>query len=173
IAEPEIELLYLPVVGCRKRWYEWLRPRYMGVQYNRMNGENSSVFRRSSTLRELLATRSRVHDSKRITNRRYRPIVLSSTALVLVVLLGLEIKSSWLESRVLAAIAGKLSFSLEQGASHAIQYSSAGPYDERLGYSRLPNFLAQLESSGFRLESQARESKMYLLLAKLHIYPVY
>jgi len=138
-----------------------------------MNGENSSVFRRSSTLRELLATRSRVHDSKRITNRRYRPIVLSSTALVLVVLLGLEIKSSWLESRVLAAIAGKLSFSLEQGASHAIQYSSAGPYDERLGYSRLPNFLAQLESSGFRLESQARESKMYLLLAKLHIYPVY
>jgi len=82
-------------------------------------------------------------------------------------------KSSWLESRVLAAVARKITFSLGQGASDAIQYSSTGPYDDRLGYSRLPNFFAQLESSGFRLVSQARESKMYLLLAKLHIYPIY
>jgi membrane peptidoglycan carboxypeptidase len=82
-------------------------------------------------------------------------------------------KSSWLESRVLAAIAGKLTFSLGEGTSDAIQYSSIGPYDERLGYSRLPNFLTQLEASGFRLESQARESKMYLLLAKLHVYAIY
>ena len=138
-----------------------------------MNGENSSVFRRSSTLKELPVVASKVLGSKRITNRPFRSVLLSSSVLVLVLLLGLEIKSSWLESRVLAAIAGKLTFSLEQGASDAIQYSSTGPYDERLGYSRLPNFLAQLESSGFRLESQARESKMYLLLAKLHIYPVY
>jgi membrane peptidoglycan carboxypeptidase len=92
---------------------------------------------------------------------------------VLAILLGLEMKSSWLESRVLAAIARKLTYTLEEGASDAIQYSSTGPYDERLGYSRLPNFLAQLESSGFQLESQARESKMYLFLAKLHIYPIY
>ena len=138
-----------------------------------MNGENSSVFRRSSTLNESLATSSRVPRSKGITSRPRRSVLRTSTVLVLVALLGLEIKTSWLESRVLAAIAGKLTFSLGQGPSDAIQYSSTGPYDERLGYSHLPNFLTQLESSGFRLESQARESKMYFFLGKLHIYPIY
>jgi membrane peptidoglycan carboxypeptidase len=138
-----------------------------------MSGENSSVFRRASALKELSATSPRVPGTKRIASRHSRSIQLSSTVLVLAVLLGLEMKSSWLESRVLAAIAQKLTFSLGQGASDAVQFSSSGPYDERLGYSRLPNFLAQLASAGFRLESQARASKMYLLLAKLDIYPIF
>lgn len=138
-----------------------------------MNGENSSVFRRSSTLKDTPATPSGVLRPKRIAKWPSRLILLSFVALMLAVLLGLELKSSWLESRVLSAIAGRLTFSLGRGASDAIQYSSTGPYDERLGYSLLPNFLAHLESSGFRLESQARESKMYLLLAKLHIYAIY
>jgi membrane peptidoglycan carboxypeptidase len=138
-----------------------------------MNGEDSSVFRRASTLKGIPTTSTRVPDSKLMAGRQYSPILLSSTVLVLTVLLGLEMRSSWLESRVLAAIARQVTFSLGRGASDAIQYSSTGPYDERLGYSRLPNFFAQLESSGFRMESQARDSKMYLLLAKLHIYPIY
>jgi membrane peptidoglycan carboxypeptidase len=138
-----------------------------------MNGDNSSAFRRSSALKELPVTLPRAFGSKTITSRTHRSILLSSIVLLLAILLGLEMKSSWLESRVLAAIATRLTFSLGRGASDAIQYSSTGPYDERLGYSRLPNFLTQLEASGFRLESQARESKMYLLLAKLHIYAVY
>lgn len=138
-----------------------------------MNGEDSSVFRRSSALKGIRITSPRVQGSRLIAGRQSRSILLSSTVLVLAVLLGLEIKTSWLESRVLAAIARKLTFTLAEGASDAIQYSNTGPYDERLGYSQLPNFLTQLESSGFQLESQARESKMYLLLAKLHIYPVY
>jgi hypothetical protein len=99
-----------------------------------MNGENSSAFRRSSTVKELPATPSRVLGSKRIAWRPNRSILLGSAALVLVLLLGLEVRSSWLESRVLSAIAGRLTFSLGSGASDAIQYSSTGPYDERLGY---------------------------------------
>jgi len=138
-----------------------------------MNGENSSAFRRSSTLKELISASSTVLGPKRIASQSTRSVVLRSTVLLLIALVGLEIKSSWVESRVLAAIARKLTFSLGEGASDVIQYSSNGPYDERLGYSHLPNFLAKLKSSGFRLESQARESKMFVLLAKLHIYAVY
>src|SRR6266481_3401711 len=111
-----------------------------------MNGETSSVFRRSSALKESPATCPRVLGSKLVTRRHYRSILICSITLVLAVLLGLELQSSWLESRVFAAIARKLTFSLGQGPSQAIRdYSSTGPYDERLGYSRLPNFLAQLE----------------------------
>jgi membrane peptidoglycan carboxypeptidase len=138
-----------------------------------MNGENSSAFRRSSAVKEVVPASSRVLDPKRIAGQSKRSIVLTSAILLLIALVGLEIKSSWLESRVLAAIAGKLTFSVGDGASDVIQYSGNGPYDERLGYSRLPNFLAKLKSSGFRLASQARESKMFLFLAKLHIYAIY
>jgi len=139
-----------------------------------MNGETSSVFRRSSALKESPATCPRVLGSKLVTRRHYRSILICSTTLVLAVLLGLELQSSWLESRVFAAIARTLTFSLGQGPSQAVRdYSSTGPYDERLGYSRLPNFLSQLQAAGFRLEAQARESKMSLLLAKLHMYAVY
>jgi len=137
-----------------------------------MNGENSSVFRRASAMKELPPT-SQTVGSTPMSSRNYRSILISSIVLLLAVLLGLEMKSSWLESHLLAAIARRLTFSLGQGASDAIQYSSTGPYDERLGYSRLPNFMTHLKASGFQLESQARESKMYTLLAKLHIYAIY
>jgi membrane peptidoglycan carboxypeptidase len=116
---------------------------------------------------------SKVGHSKRTTGRLSRTIVLSSIVLVLTGLLGLELQSSWLESRVLSAIARKISFSRGPGASDAVHYSGAGPYDKRLGYLRLPDFLNHLKAAGFRLETQARVSKLYVLLAKLRIYPVY
>ena len=138
-----------------------------------MDGENSSVFRRSSELKELPTTSLSIFGYKPNIGRSLRPILLISTILFLAILLVLEMNSSWLESRVFAAIAGRLTFSVEQGATDAISYSSTGPYDERLGYSHLSKFLTQLESSGFHLESQARESKMYHFLGKLQIYPIY
>src|SRR5271169_3373946 len=136
-----------------------------------MNGQNSSVFRKSSTVKELPASSLAIYASKPITKRVRRITLQRAMLLLLAILLGLEMKSSWLESHVLASIATRLTFSLENGATDAIQYSSAGPYDKRLGYSRLPKFLARLKASGFQLESQARESKMYSYLGKLHIYP--
>jgi membrane peptidoglycan carboxypeptidase len=138
-----------------------------------MNGESSSVFRRSSALKKLPTTPSSVLGAESVVRRSHRTILLLSAALLLAELIALELRSSWVESRVLSAIAGKLTFSLGQGASDGIQYSNSGPYDERLGYSRLSDFLTQLEAAGFRLEAQARESKMYHFLAKLHIYTVY
>src|SRR5258708_39943692 len=116
--------------------------------------------------------RNVVHSSRTV-GRLHRAILLSSIALVLTGLLGLELQSSWLESRLLAAIAKRISFSRGPGASDAIHYSGAGPYDNRLGYLRMPHFLNHLKVAGFRLEAQARVSKLYLLLAKLRIYPVY
>ena len=137
-----------------------------------MNGESSSVFRSSSALNELPVTSPRLLGPRRVARRRHRSIFIFAV-LLLATLLVLELQSSWLESRVFAAVAGRLTFSLERGGSDTTQYSGAGPYDERLGYSRVSNFLAQLQTRGFRLESQARASRLCLLLAKLNIYPIY
>jgi len=56
--------------------------------------------------------------------------------------------------------------------SDAIHYSALG-LRQATGVLRLPDFLNHLKAAGFRLEAQARVSKLYLVLAKLHIYPVY
>ncbi|HEY2646566.1 MAG TPA: transglycosylase domain-containing protein [Candidatus Acidoferrales bacterium] len=123
-------------------------------------------------MKELSATSAKV-DLAPANNQSHRLILRISIVLFIALLFGMEMKSSWLQSRVLSAVANKLTFTLGRGASDEIQYSSAGPYDERLGYTHLPSFLSQLQSSGFRLESQARESKMYFWLGNLHIYPIY
>jgi hypothetical protein len=86
-----------------------------------MNGENYSVFRRPGVLKELSTTSSKEIGLKAVTNRSYSPIVLSSIILALAMSLGLEMRSSWLESRVLAAVARKLTFSLGQGASEDLE----------------------------------------------------
>ncbi len=112
-----------------------------------MNGESSSVFRRLSGLKELPAKSRGVLHSEQGTKRSYRNVALTLLGVILGVLLGLEMHS-WLEteSRLLAIIARRVTFSMGQGASDAIQYSGSGPYDVRLGYSRLPAFLHQLET---------------------------
>ena len=138
-----------------------------------MNAEFSSASRRLARSKTFRVTSRKVVHPNRTVGRLSRSILLSSIALVLTGLLGLELQSSWLESRLLAAIAKRISFSRGPGASDAIHYSGAGPYDKRLGYLRLPDFLNHLKAAGFRLEAQARVSRLYLLLAKLRIYPVY
>ncbi len=88
-------------------------------------------------------------------------------------LLALELRSSWLEAHVLAATARSMNFSVAPGPSVAIHYPSEGPYDHRLGYADLPEFVRRLHDSGYRVTAQARDSALYLLLTRLGVYPVY
>ncbi|MGA7929059.1 MAG: transglycosylase domain-containing protein, partial [Candidatus Sulfotelmatobacter sp.] len=62
---------------------------------------------------------------------------------------------------------------MAQGTSRAIHYPNAGPYDQRLGYADLPEFLRRLKASGYQVKAQARDSRPYLLLTGLGLYPVY
>jgi membrane peptidoglycan carboxypeptidase len=88
-------------------------------------------------------------------------------------LIGAEMRTSWLQSRVLSALAGRLSYAVAPGPSDAIRFPHAGPYNDRLGYSRLPDFNARLKAAGYRIDAQARSSRLALTLADLGLYPVY
>jgi membrane peptidoglycan carboxypeptidase len=94
-------------------------------------------------------------------------------AAIVIALLALELRSSWLEAHVLAATASSMKFSLAPGPSRAIHYPDGGPYDHRLGYADLPEFVRRLEVSGYQVTAQARDSMPYLLLTRLGLYPVY
>ncbi len=104
-------------------------------------------------------------------------VSLRTLALLLGVILAflglLEIQTSWLEARVFTVWARQAWFAVEPGSSPAIRYPKHGPYDARLGYTRLPEFLDRLAGAGFRIESQARWSPAMARMADWGLYPPY
>ena len=102
--------------------------------------------------------------------RRILPLLFVLLALLLI---GAEMQSSRLQSSLLAFADTRLNYTVAAGPSHAIAYPVAGPYDRRLGYSLLPEFIERLEAAGYRVEAQARNSRSFLVAARLGLYPPY
>ncbi len=76
----------------------------------------------------------------------------------LVALIAYELVSSALEAKYLARTAQKMTWQLEPGPSRRIRYPGDGPYDLRLGYSKLPDYLTRLDKAGWKIDEQARIS---------------
>jgi len=51
-----------------------------------------------------------------------------------------ETHTSHFQAEYFSKIAAKLTYRMGQGPSKAIRFPKTGPYDERLGYSRMPEF---------------------------------
>ncbi len=85
-----------------------------------------------------------------------------ASALVALVLLGWglvsEARTSYLQSRLLSRWAADMTFEVRPGPSDAIRFPRWGPYDERLGYTRLPSFIASLTARHFGIARQAQWS---------------
>lgn len=94
-------------------------------------------------------------------------------AAIVLFLATLELRSSFLQSHILTAITRRMTYSVLPGPSESIRYTRSGPYDERLGYSRIPDFVERSKSQDFAIEAQARPSKTYVALSDLGAFPVY
>lgn len=100
-------------------------------------------------------------------SRAFKPalaVTLGIAALGLTALAAKEIQSSRMQARHFSELARDLTYHVEAGPSPAIRYPAAGPFDERLGYSRLPQFLERLGTRGFVVDAQARLSPALLQL---------
>jgi hypothetical protein len=108
--------------------------------------------------------------------RRVRNTVLL-VMLAAVVLAGLwltdEARSFRVQARYFARLADQATFKVEPGPSAAIRYPSDSPYDARLGYANLPDYLKRLQARGFEVTAQARFSPTLLELADKGINPPY
>ena len=97
--------------------------------------------------------------------------------LVLGLLLGLlavrEARTSALQARLLARLDERLSFSLAPGPNEHFAIPRHGPYDERLGYGRVPQWTARLRREGLALREQAQLSPTLARLAALGLTPPY
>ena len=95
--------------------------------------------------------------------------VLSALAAALVY----EVRTSTLQARFASHYAKALRFDVNPGASEAVIYPAFGPFDQRLGYTRLPAMLKRLDQQGYRITEQARFSDALLDYTKRGFYPPY
>jgi membrane peptidoglycan carboxypeptidase len=84
-----------------------------------------------------------------------------------------ESRSSAMQAKFFANMVSKVSYRMEKGPSDAIRFPSDSPYDERLGYANLPNYLAKLKARSFVVDSQARISPKMAELADMGLFATY
>jgi membrane peptidoglycan carboxypeptidase len=90
-------------------------------------------------------------------------VVFALALLTVLAVAGLgwyELRTSTLQAEFFSNLASSMKYSMAAGPSPAasIRYPQDSPYDERLGYSSLPEFFGKLQSKDFQIESQARMS---------------
>ncbi|SOD41143.1 Penicillin binding protein transpeptidase domain-containing protein [Nitrosovibrio sp. Nv4] len=69
-----------------------------------------------------------------------------------------EVQTSTFQARELSRLANDLRWDMQNSPNGDSHFSQAGPYDVRLGYSRLPEMFQHLAKHGFQVHSQARVS---------------
>jgi membrane peptidoglycan carboxypeptidase len=106
------------------------------------------------------------------TGRR-RWIVLAGFVLALAGITRAEMQTSWLQSKLLAAAARRVAYSVAPGPSSSIRFPASGPYDGRLGYSGQARFVEQLQNDGFQILSQASWSPFAMALVDAGLFAIY
>ena len=84
-----------------------------------------------------------------------------------------ELQSSQLQARHLSELGRELTFKLEPGPSPSIRFPHSGPYDDRLGYSKIPAFTQFLTTHDYLMTQQARISPRLAKLTDSGLYLAY
>ncbi|MBL8213305.1 MAG: transglycosylase domain-containing protein [Bryobacterales bacterium] len=84
-----------------------------------------------------------------------------------------EVRTSWLQSKLFTTLLKGASWKVGTGeASHHFS-TGRGPYDERLGYTRLGEMVDRAKQYGFSVQRQAHWSPRMIALGNYGIFPVY
>jgi membrane peptidoglycan carboxypeptidase len=85
----------------------------------------------------------------------------------------MEMRTSFLQSLVSTRLTADMTFMVRPGPSGNIHFPTGGPYDERLGYARLPLFIEALSTHHFMIEHQATLSPRLDQFSAANDYPIY
>lgn len=112
--------------------------------------------------------------------KKKRSRVKPALILVLLMLLTLavvwavnESRTSATQARVFSKMAKKITFRVDKGASSSIRFPSDSPYDQRLGYANMPDYLEKLNSRDYLIAAQARMSPKMLEIADMGLFAPY
>ncbi|MBL1264351.1 transglycosylase domain-containing protein [Methylomicrobium sp. RS1] len=84
-----------------------------------------------------------------------------------------EVETSRYQAHYLSNIGKRISFRLEKGPSPSIRYPEYGPYDQRMGYTLLPEAVDRMTQAGFSVSAQAVSSPMLTQLVDDGFFSIY
>lgn len=93
--------------------------------------------------------------------------------LCVAILIGQEIKTSFYQAKYVNQYAQKLTYELKSEPTSSIIYPSYGPFDERHGYSKLPQYIDKLLQRNFQITQQVAFSPALQEYAQLGFFPPY
>lgn len=99
-------------------------------------------------------------------------ILLLVTALV-AALAAYEMRTSTMQAEFFSRLASRLDYKVGPGPSSAIRFPADSPYDTRLGYANLPDYLAKLQTRNYVIESQARLSPKMVEMADMGLFATF
>ena len=100
--------------------------------------------------------------------------VLIAIVILLIILLALfEAQTSRMQAWYFSSVSKDLNFHTEAGPADSPLSSPRGPYDFRLGYAKLPQFITSLSARGYQVNAQARVSDQMHRLTESGVYPIY
>ena len=89
-------------------------------------------------------------------------LVVGVVSLMLFCVAGFEFRYAWFQSQWISDYASRLHYQLGDGESEAIRFPEAGPFNQRLGYSLIPDLQPRLQQQGYGISHQARFSSELL-----------
>lgn len=89
------------------------------------------------------------------------------------VLVWFEVRTSTLQAKLFGLLMRNNSYTVQPGPSPTVHFPQHGPYDLRLGYSRIPEFTENLTKIGFEVSAQARPSKLVTKVLGIQVFPAY
>jgi len=105
---------------------------------------------------------------------KYWLMVLVAIVILLIILLALyEVRTSRMQAWYFSSVSKDLSFHTEAGPADTPLASPRGPYDLRLGYAKLPQFITNLSARGYYVNAQARVSERMHSLTNSGVYPIF
>jgi membrane peptidoglycan carboxypeptidase len=99
--------------------------------------------------------------------------IITWSLLLICALIMLLLSNSHLHSLFIHRAVADLRFEIKPGASTAVRFPRAGPYDQRLGYTYLPSLIHRLQARNFEIVSQAVQSPALLRFIEAGGYAVY
>jgi membrane peptidoglycan carboxypeptidase len=126
----------------------------------------------SSELTEALSFASRFFSF--VNKKRLKTSLwVSLCVLLLVAAVFVEIQTSLLQSWFFTRTNEQISYQMATGNSADIVFPRSAPFDDRRGYSKMPALQARLESHGYQVSRQVRQSEKLVGLIKQGISPPY
>jgi membrane peptidoglycan carboxypeptidase len=101
------------------------------------------------------------------------PRFLVAAAVILSLLVAIEVRTSWVQAHTLASVGQRIDYPVGPGPSPSVRYPAAGPFNLRLGYTRLPDFIHRLQGQGFLVAHQARWTPTALAVVDSGLFPIY